>query len=193
MPVDWSPLWLSLRVAALSTAVSLALGLWLAWLPARKGIQVWISLPMALPPTVVGAWLLCVLTGVAVFNWQIAVPAAVVWALPFLAGSARAAFQNLDPHYANAARSLGATEWRVFWRISLPLASSPIVAAAALGFARILTELALVLVIAAYFPARGSPPAVPVLLVIAAVALAVVYAGHFPGLYDPFHSRRPRA
>ena len=133
MPLDWSPLWLSLRVAGLATAISLALGLWLAW----RRLQVFVVLQLALPPTILCSYFLF-----HPFTWQIAAAAGVVYAVPFLARSAAAAFQAVDPAYERAARSLGASEWRVFWRISLPLGCRHIAAAAAIAFARILTEYA---------------------------------------------------
>jgi len=143
MPVDWFPLWLSLRVAGACTAISLALALWLAYLLAGRAAS-WLSLPLALPPTIVAAYFLT-RPG---FTWQIAVAAAIVSAFPYLTRSAHAAFRNLDPAYENAARSLGASNWRIFWRVAMPLAYRPILAATALVFARAATEFLLTLGIA---------------------------------------------
>lgn len=139
MPVDWSPLWLSLRVASLATAVSLALGLWLGW----RRLQVFVALQLALPPTFLCAYFLF-----KPFTWQIATAAGVIYAVPFLSRSAAAAFQAVDPVYGNAARSLGAGEWRLFWRVSVPLGYRRIAAATAIVFARILTEYAVTFLIA---------------------------------------------
>jgi len=133
MPVDWSPLWLSLRVAGLATAVSLAFGLWLAW---RKW-QVFVVLQLALPPTILCSYFLF-----HPLTWQIAAIAGVIYAVPFLARSAAAAFGAIPGAYEHTALSLGASEWRLFWRISLPLGYRRIAAAAAIAFARILTEYA---------------------------------------------------
>jgi len=143
MPIDWSPLWLSLRVAGVCTALSLALGLWLAWLLAGRAAR-WLSLPLVLPPTIVAAYFLT-RPG---FTWQIAVAAAIVSAFPYLTRSAHAAFRNLDPAYEDAARSLGASGWRIFWRVAMPLAYRPILAAAVLVFARAATEFLLTMGIA---------------------------------------------
>jgi ABC-type sulfate transport system permease component len=80
----------------------------------------------------------------------------MVYAVPFLARSCAAAFQSVDPVYQNAARSLGASEWRVFLEVSLPMVYRPIAAAAAIAFARILTEYAVT------FLLDGRPLAAPV-------------------------------
>jgi len=145
MLIDWSPLWLSLRVAGVCTAISLVLALGPAYVLAGRAVP-WLMLPLALPPTIVAAYFL---TRPA-FTWQIAVAAAAISAFPYLTRSAHAAFRALDPVYENAARSLGASEWRVFWRVALPLAYRPILAAAALAFARAATEFLLTLGIAAW-------------------------------------------
>jgi len=143
MPVDWSPLWLSVRVAGVCTAVSLVPALWLAHLLAGRTAR-WLSLPLALPPTIVAAYFL---TRPA-FTWQIAAAAAMVTALPHLTKSAHTAFRHLDPALQDSARSLGASNWRIFWRVAIPLAYRPILAAASLVFARAATEFLLTLGIA---------------------------------------------
>ena len=147
MPVDWSPLRLCLGVAALATAVSLGVGIWLGW---RKW-QAFVALQLALPPTILCSYFLF-----RPLTWPVAVAAGILYAVPFLARSSAAAFQSVDPAYTNAARSLGATEWRLFWRIVLPLAHRRIAAAAAIVFARILTEYAVTFVL------DGRPLAAPV-------------------------------
>jgi molybdate transport system permease protein len=125
------------------TAISLAPALWLARLLAVRAAR-WLWLPLALPPTIVTAYFLT-RPG---FTWQIAVAAAIVSAFPYLTRSAHAAFRSLDPAYENAARSLGASNWRIFWRVAMPLAYRPILAAAALVFARAATEFLLTMGIA---------------------------------------------
>lgn len=147
MPVDWSPLWLSLRVAGLATAISLGLGLWLGW----RRLQVFVALQLALPPAILCSYFLF-----HPFTWQIAAAAGVVYAVPFLARSATAAFESLDPVYERSARSLGAPDWRIFWQVALPLVRKPLAAAAAIVFARILTEYAVTFLLA------GRPLAAPV-------------------------------
>jgi len=172
--MDWFPLWLSLRVAAISTVLALALGLWVAWLLANRSFR-WkelvdaaVTLPLVLPPTVLGYYLL-VLFGRSsplgkiyewivghplVFTWQAAVVAALFHATPLLIKSARAAFENLDQSYERAARNLGASEWRLFWRVVLPLTRRSILAASALAFARALGDFGITLMIAGNIPGR---------------------------------------
>jgi molybdate transport system permease protein len=144
MPPDL--LWLSLRVASAATAVSLALGVWLGYaLQARPRAAALVSLPLALPPTIVCAYFLA-----PHFTWQLAAAAGALYTVPFLGRSARAAFCAVGSEYTHAARSLGASEWRVFWRVALPLAGKPILAAAGISFARVASEFALVGAIAWY-------------------------------------------
>jgi molybdate transport system permease protein len=172
MGIDWFPLWLSLRVAALSTLAALFAGPWLAWLLARREfrgkniLDAALALPLILPPTVLGYYLLVLLGRASplgklyewifsqplMFTWQAAVLAAIVHSLPFFVHSARTAMENADPAYERAARSLGASEWRVFWQVSLPLAWNPILAALAITFARSLGDFGITLLIAGNTP-----------------------------------------
>ena len=174
MAVDWFPLWLSLRVAAISTLLALLVGLWCAyWLANRefRGKEVLdslITLPLVLPPTVLGYYLLIVLgresglgrlyesiTGEPlVFTWKAAVVAAFVHSAPLLIKSSRAALESVDSSYEWAARNLGAPEWQVFWRVTLPLARRPIAAAAALAFARAMGDFGVTIMIAGNIPGR---------------------------------------
>jgi molybdate transport system permease protein len=174
MPIDWFPLWLSLRVAALSTALALAIGLWLAWLLAnrdfrgKEALDAAVTLPLVLPPTVLGYYLLVLLGRNSplgriyewifgqplVFSWQAAVVAALVHSLPLLVKSARAAFESVDRACERAARSLGASELRLFWRVTLPLAGRSILAATALAFARSLGDFGVTLMLAGNIPGR---------------------------------------
>ncbi len=174
MQIDWFPLWLSLRVAALATGVSLAFGLWLAHLLAKrefrgKGLlEAAVELPLVLPPTVLGYYVL-VLVGQdrllgrvyasvfgapLLFTWQAAVVAAVIYAAPFLVKSARAAFEDVDASYERAARGLGAGGWRVFWRVTLPLARRAVLAATLLAFARSMADFGITILIAGNLPGR---------------------------------------
>ena len=150
MSPDWSPLWLSLRVSASATAVSLILGVWIGYLiRGKRGAAGWILVPLALPPTIVCAYFL-----VRDLTWPIAALAALLVALPFLIRAAHTAFRAVDRHFENAARGLGASEWRVFWRVALPLAYRGILTAAAIVFARVFTECAAVLIIALHLTGR---------------------------------------
>src|ERR1700677_2907050 len=154
--IDWFPLWLSLRVAAISTALALVIGLWLAWTLANRTfrgkevLDAAITLPLVLPPTVLGYYLLVLLGRASplgrlweeifgaplVFTWKAAVVAALLHSFPLLVKSARAALESVDRSYERAARNLGASEWRLFWRIPLPLARRSIFAATAIAFAQ---------------------------------------------------------
>src|SRR5260370_15898647 len=156
MSIDWFPLWLSLRVAAVSTAIAVTLGLWIAWLLANRSfrgkevVDAAATLPLVLPPTVLGYYLLVALGRVGpsgkfyewvfghplVFTWQAAVVAALFHATPLLIKSARAAFESVDHSYERAGRNLGASEMRLFWRVTLPLTRRSIMAAAAAGLSR---------------------------------------------------------
>jgi len=182
MPIDWFPLWLSLRVAVISTAIALAAGLWLAWILSNREfrgkevLDAAVTLPLVLPPTVLGYYLLVVLGrnsplgqlyewafgGPLVFTWQAAVVAALFHSTPLLVKSARAAFESVDRSYERAARNLGASELRLFWRVTLPLARRSILAAAALAFARSLGDFGVTLMIAGNIPGRTQTVAVAI-------------------------------
>jgi len=182
MNIDWFPLWLSLRVAFLSTALALAGGLWIAYLLANRefrfkdALDAAVTLPLVLPPTVLGYYLL-VLIGRAspfgklweavfgsplVFTWKAAVVAALLHALPLLVKSARAALESVDRSYERAARNLGASEFKLFFRVSLPLARRSILAATALAFARALGDFGVTLMVAGNIPGRTQTVAVAI-------------------------------
>ena len=174
MQIDWFPFWLSLRVASLATVLSLVAGLALAYLFANvefRGkilLDAFVTLPLVLPPTVLGYYLLVLLGrlspfgkfyeavfgGPLVFTWQAAVIASTVHAIPLLVRSTRAALSSVEHSYERAARSLGAREWRIFWRISVPLAQRQIVAATVLAFARSLGDFGATLMVAGDIPHR---------------------------------------
>jgi molybdate transport system permease protein len=172
--MDWFPLWLSLEVASGATLLSLLLGVWLAWLLVNRNfagkdiLDAIATLPLALPPTVLGYYLLVAIgrsswigraweaaTGTPlVFTWRAAVIASTLHAIPLLIKSSRAALESVDRACERAGRSLGASEWRIFWRVSLPLARRPIAAAAALAFARSMGDFGATLMIAGDIPGR---------------------------------------
>lgn len=181
-PIDWFPLWLSLQVAGLATLLSLALGIWLAWLLANRQftgkeiLDALTTLPLALPPTVLGYYLLVTigrnslighawesLTGSAlVFTWRAAVIASTLHAIPLLVKSSRAALESVDHACERAGRSLGASEWRIFWKVSLPLARRPIAAATVLAFARSLGDFGATLMVAGDIPGRTQTAAIAI-------------------------------
>lgn len=174
MAIDWFPLWLSLRVAALSTLISLGLGLWAGWLltvkelRGRAIIEAGVTLPLVLPPTVLGYYVLVLLgrsspLGKAyenvfgeplVFTWKAAVVAAVLHSAPLLIRFSASAFESVPRRYAKAARSLGAGEWRVFWSVTLPLAWDRILAAVAVAFARSMGDFGITLMVAGNIAGR---------------------------------------
>lgn len=182
MPIDWFPLWLSLRVAVLATAAAAVIGIPAAyWLANREFrgkdlLDAAVTLPLVLPPTVVGFYLLVVLgreswlgrayEGIfgspLVFTWQAAVVAAVLHSAPLLVKSTRAALESVDHAYERAARTLGAPEWKVFWRVTLPLALRPVLAAAALAFARSLGDFGVTIMVAGNIPGRTQTVAVAI-------------------------------
>src|SRR6266852_1200254 len=182
MSIDWFPLWLSLRVAVVSTAVAIAAGLWIAYILAnrefrgKEAVDAAVTLPLVLPPTVLGYYLLVLLGRASpfgklwesifgsplVFTWKAAVVAALLHALPLLVKSARAALESVDRSYERAARNLGASEWRLFWRVTLPLARRSILAAAALAFARSLGDFGVTLMVAGNIPGRTQTVAVAI-------------------------------
>lgn len=182
MTIDWFPLWLSLEVAVMATAISLVVGMSLAWLLANrefKGkdlLDALATLPLALPPTVLGTYLLITIgrsswigraweamTGSPlVFTWRAAVIASTLHAVPLLLKSARAALENVDRSYERAARSLGASEWRLFWRVSVPLARRPIAAATALAFARSMGDFGATLMVAGDIPGKTQTVAIAI-------------------------------
>lgn len=207
--VDWSPLWLSLWVACVSTAVALAIGVPCAFVLARKRLwgqrllEALVLLPLVLPPTVLGYFLLATLgrntalgrafaalTGSPLtFTVHAAIIAGVVQALPLTVRTVRAAIDAVDPTLEFAARALGATEWRVATTITLPLARRGVAAATALSFARALGEFGVTLVIAGNIPGSTRTASIAIYeamqsgrdaeaqalaLVLAAVALATV-------------------
>jgi molybdate transport system permease protein len=169
----WAPLWLSLKVAGMSTLISLMLGVAAARLLARRRsavasvLDVLCTLPMVLPPTVLGYYLILAfgrggLLGPAMqalgfqlmFSWQGAVAASTLVVFPLIYRTARAALEQVDASLEQAARTLGATECEVFFRISLPLALRGILAGALLAFARGMGEFGATMMIAGNIPGR---------------------------------------
>lgn len=168
--MSWSPFWLSLQVTGTALAGIVTFGLGLALLLARfrfRGklvLETLINLPLVLPPTVVGYYLLFVLgrsnpivrmlgTNM-LFTWQAAAFASMVVGLPLMVQSARAALENVSPEIEDAARVDGATSWRVWWYVTLPMARWGILAGLVLGGARALGEFGATLMIAGNIPGR---------------------------------------
>ncbi|QIE27595.1 Molybdenum transport system permease protein ModB (plasmid) [Caballeronia sp. SBC1] len=173
MDQAWIPLLLSLKVAGWATAIDVVLGVAVAFglsrwrSSARELVDSLLTLPLVMPPTVLGYYLLVLLgrRGVIgawldkfdiqlVFTWQGAVIASAVVAFPLVLKSARTAFETVDPQFERAARTLGISEAAVFFRVTLPLAARGILAGALLAFARALGEFGATLMIAGNLPGR---------------------------------------
>lgn len=169
----WVPLALSLKVAGWATAINAVLGVAAAFAlsrwqsAARELVDAVLTLPLVLPPTVLGYYLLVLVgrRGVLgewlaalgielVFTWQGAVLASTIVAFPLVLKSARAAFDGVDPQLEQAARVLGVRESGIFFRVTLPLAARGIAAGVLLAFARALGEFGATLMIAGNLPGR---------------------------------------
>lgn len=168
MDLAWTALLLPLKVAGFATLINLVLGVALAYLFARKrfwGREVldsFLSLPMVMPPTVLGYYLLVLLGkksalgqflynqfGIQlIFTWQAATIAAAIVALPLVYKPARSAFESIDPQLEQAARTLGLSNAAIFFRVSFPLAWRGILGGLLLGFARALGEFGATLMVA---------------------------------------------
>jgi molybdate transport system permease protein len=185
--MDWSPLWISLATSVAATVLTFVAGLAAAvWRERRTGASAALIdgiflLPLVLPPTVVGFFLLLLfgrngplgkflMTSGAtiVFSWPATVIAATVVAFPLMYLTARAALEQVDPHMLQAARTLGASEWRVFREIALPLAWPGILAGTILSFARALGEFGATLMIAGNIP--GKTETIPIAIYFAVEA-----------------------
>ena len=164
----WTALSLTLKVAGWATALNLLLGVGVGYLmahkrfPGRDLVDAVLTLPMVMPPTVlgyyllvligsqgpIGAWLLQHFGIRLIFTWQAAVIAATVVAFPLVFKAARAAFEVVEPQLEDAARTLGLSEWAVFFRVSLPLAWRGILSGLLLSFARAMGEFGATLMVA---------------------------------------------
>jgi len=170
----WPALWLSLKVALCASAMAACFGIGLGWLFARKRfpgralLDAVLTLPLVLPPTVLGYYLLVVLGqrgalggwlhdtfGIRlIFTWQGAAIAAALVAFPLVFKPARAAFEDVDAPLEQAARVLGLPEWSVFFRVTLPLAWRGILAGLLLAFARAMGEFGATLMVAGSIPGK---------------------------------------
>lgn len=173
MATDLSPLWISLKTTGVATLIAFILGIYGARLVLRCSkkwrvlIDVLFTLPMVLPPTVVGFFLLLLFgkrgavgsflysLGIQiVFSWGATVIAATVVAFPLVYRTTRGALEQIDQNILNAARTLGMKERTIFWRITLPMAWPGILSGIVLGFARALGEFGATLMLAGSIPGR---------------------------------------
>ena len=169
-----SALWLSVKVSVVATALNAVIGIPLAYMMARRrfwgraAVDVLVTLPLVLPPTVTGYYLILLLgrrgvlgaplyaaTGWSVaFTWYAAVIAATVMALPLLVRTARVAIESVDQNLERAAFTLGRAEWRTALEVTLPLARNGILAGLVLAFARALGEFGATLMLAGNIPGK---------------------------------------
>ena len=169
-----SAIWLSIKVSIVATTLNAAIGIPLAYLLARRrfwgrgAVDVLVTLPLVLPPTVTGYYLIVLLgrrgvlgaplyeaTGWSVaFTWYAAVIAATVMALPLLVRTARAAIESVDQNLERAAFTLGRPEWRTALEVTLPLARNGILAGLVLAFARALGEFGATIMLAGNLPGK---------------------------------------
>jgi len=173
-PEHVSALWLSVKVSVVATALNAVIGIPLAYVMARRrfwgraAVDVLVTLPLVLPPTVTGYYLILLLgrrgvlgaplyaaTGWSVaFTWYAAVIAATVMALPLLVRTARVAIESVDQNLERAAFTLGRAEWRTALEVTLPLARNGILAGLVLAFARALGEFGATLMLAGNIPGK---------------------------------------
>jgi len=211
MDLAWTALALSLKVALWATLINLLLGVSLGYalarlrFPGRDLLDTLLTLPMVLPPSVLGYYLLVLLgrrgalghwlheqLGVElIFTWQGAVIAAAVVALPLVLKPARAAFEDVDGQLEQAARVLGLSEAALFFRVTLPLAWRGILAGLLLAFARALGEFGATLMVAGSIPGKTQTMSLAVyeavqagqddlantlVLIMSAVCIAILFA-----------------
>lgn len=172
--MDWFPLWNSLRIAGISTAAVFFLGIFSAYYIAKapravKGLlDVVLTLPLVLPPTVVGylllrvlgprrpvgAWVLSVFGVRLTMAWWSAVFATSVVIFPLMYRTARGAFESFDETLAQSGQTLGLSNTYIFWRIRMPVCRQGILAGTVLAFARALGEYGATSMVAGYIPGR---------------------------------------
>ncbi len=173
-PQEWTAIWLSLRVALVATLAALPVAIWVAYVLARKtfpGRQLLngiVHLPLVLPPVVTG-YLLLVLFGQQgpiggilyqtfgisfAFRWTGAALAAAIMAFPLMVRAIRLGFEAVDPGLEDAAATLGASRWRIWRTVTLPLVVPGILAGAILGFAKALGEFGATITFVAAIPGQ---------------------------------------
>ncbi|EGW37544.1 molybdate ABC transporter permease subunit [Desulfosporosinus sp. OT] len=171
--LDFSPLLISLRAVIIATIVTFFLGIAAAcFVSGYRGkfkglIDGVLTLPLVLPPTVVG-FLLLLLFGkngplgkllmaigmTVIFSWPATVIAASVVAFPLMYRTVRSAFEQIDQNIINAARTLGVSEWKIFWKITIPLSWPGVAAGTVLAFARALGDFGATLMIGGNIPGK---------------------------------------
>lgn len=173
MDFDVSPAWISIKTVFVATTITFFVGIIAAyWMNNYNGklksvIDTIFTLPLVLPPTVVGFFLLLLFGKngpigklllkfgkTLIFSWEATVVAAAIVAFPLMYRTTKGAFEQIDNNIVNAARTLGVPEWKVFWKVMLPLAWPGIGAATVLSFARCLGEFGATLMVAGNIPGK---------------------------------------
>ncbi|AGX43610.1 molybdate ABC transporter permease subunit [Clostridium saccharobutylicum] len=171
--MDFTPLWISIKTAVLATIITFFLGIAISyWMANYKGkckgiIDGLFTLPLILPPTVVGFFLLliCGKNGPVgrilelfntslIFTWTATVIAAIVVSFPMMYRTTRSAFEQIDTNILFAARTLGLSEFKVFYKIAIPLAMPGIIGGLVLSFARAMGEFGATLMLAGNIPGK---------------------------------------
>jgi molybdate transport system permease protein len=169
--MDLFPVWLSFKVSTVATLLTVVAGLPIAWVlarqrfPGRELAEALVVLPLVLPPTVLGYYLLVLISRQGVigrvldavgielaFTWRAAVLAAWVGSSALFIKAAQAGFESVDRRLEQAARTLGRSEWSVFWSITLPLGSRAVMAGTVLAFCRALGDFGITLMVAGSIP-----------------------------------------
>jgi molybdate transport system permease protein len=193
--LEWQPVWLSIKVALASLVFVVIFGVASAYamrkwdFPGKTALEAIFSLPLVMPPVVTG-FLLLILIGKQgpvgkfleeafqtqiIFTPYAAVLAGSVVAFPLMYQSTKAAFQSIDSKLEDAARTLGANEWRVFWTVTLPLAWHGLVSGIVLSFARALGEFGATIMVAGNIP--GKTQTIPLAIYFAAESNDMTQAG----------------
>ncbi|PSM55248.1 molybdate ABC transporter permease subunit [Clostridium diolis] len=173
MNMDFSPLWISIKTATLSTVITFFLGIMVSyWMSNFKGkskgiIDGLFTLPLILPPTVVGFFLLLIcgkngpigklldlFNTSLIFSWSATVIAAIVVSFPMMYRTTRSAFEQIDINILSAARTLGLSEFKIFYKIAIPLAMPGIIGGLVLSFARAMGEFGATLMLAGNIPGK---------------------------------------
>ncbi len=174
--MEWQLVWFTVWVSVLSTLIILPFGLGISWLLARRRwpgkslVETFVSLPLVMPPVATGLILLKILGRRGpiggflyehfgldiVFTWRGVLAALCVMSFPLLVRSTRVAFEEVNPRLEQIARTLGAGNFRVFYTITLPLASRGIAGGMLLAFARALGEFGATIMVAGNIPGQTS-------------------------------------
>lgn len=195
--VEWQPVILSIKVASVSVVLVFFLGLLSAYimknvdLPGKAALESIFTLPLVLPPVVIGFLLLVLLgkqgpAGILfkkyfdiqiIFTQSAAILAGTVVSFPLMYQSSKAAFEGIDKTLEDAARVLGASEWRVFWTVTVPLSWPGLVSGLVLSFARTLGEFGATIMIAGNIP--GKTQTIPLAIYFAAESNDLTTAGMY--------------